>query len=240
MSFILPGMIGVSGKATLTNTYSLSMTGANEYVDFGSGTGLIGTNSVSIVAWVKISDNNDIQTILSTRSTSKGWSFDINTGLSGFTNITFWNAAAADGIRCDFATYDQWVNIVLVRDGTANNKIYVNGVSQTLTLNDENNSDPGSINSLKMGCSYISGSPNRVINGKVDEVAIIQSALSQSNVTAIYNSGEPIDLTTYSPINWWRNGDIVGGTGSTITDQGSLGDDGTLTNSPTFSTDIPS
>jgi hypothetical protein len=57
----------------------------------------------------------------------------------------------------------------------------------------------------------------------------------------------PNDLGTdglnLSPVGWWRMGDNDGGTGTTITDQGSGGNDGTLNNiaSPNgFVTDLPS
>ena len=80
----------------------------------------------------------------------------------------------------------------------------------------------------------------RTAEGLIDEVAIFNSALSASDITAIYNSGTPDDLSSYSPVGWWRMGDNDGGTGTTITDQGSGGNDGTLTNGPTFSTTVPS
>jgi len=76
--------------------------------------------------------------------------------------------------------------------------------------------------------------------GLVDEVAIWSTPLSASDVTDIYNSGVPTDLTSYSPNGWWKMGDDDSGSGTTITDQGSGGNDGTLTNGPTFSSDVPS
>ena len=75
--------------------------------------------------------------------------------------------------------------------------------------------------------------------GLLDEVATWASPLSSSDISAIYNSGAPAELDSYSPVNWWRMGDNDGGTGTTITDEGSGGDDGTLTNGPAFSTDVP-
>ncbi len=84
----------------------------------------------------------------------------------------------------------------------------------------------------------------------MDEVAIIGSALSDGGVSTgqtaggdiatLYNSGVPGNLSSFNPIGWWRMGDDDGGTGTTITDQGSGGNDGTLINGPTFSTDVPS
>ena len=77
-------------------------------------------------------------------------------------------------------------------------------------------------------------------NGLIDEVALFTSALSASDVTAIYNSGSPADISSLSPFGWWRMGDNDSGTGTTVTDQGSGSNDGTLTNGPTFSSDVPS
>ena len=73
----------------------------------------------------------------------------------------------------------------------------------------------------------------------MDELSFFNTELSVSDVTAIYNSGLPNDISSLSPVGWWRMGDNDGGTGTTVTDQGSGGNDGTLTNGPTFSTDVP-
>jgi hypothetical protein len=77
------------------------------------------------------------------------------------------------------------------------------------------------------------------MSGNIDEVAIWDSALSASDITSIYNSGVPNDISSLSPVAYYRMGDNDGGTGTTITDQGSGGNDGTLTNGPTFLTDVP-
>ena len=108
----------------------------------------------------------------------------------------------------------------------------------------------GSLNTSNIDVPQLTSVSNPVIgsfngaslflNGYVDEVAIFNSALSASDVSDIYNSGVPADLTSLSPVNWWRMGDNDGGTGTTITDQGSGGNNGTLTNGPTFSTTVPS
>ena len=77
-------------------------------------------------------------------------------------------------------------------------------------------------------------SNNTYSNGKMDEVAIFNTELSSANVSAIYNSGKPSTLSGYNPVGWWRMGDNDGGIGTTITDQGTGGNNGTLTNGPTF------
>ena len=55
------------------------------------------------------------------------------------------------------------------------------------------------------------------LDGKMDEVAILGSALSdggvsvgqfaQDDIANLYNSGVPGDLDTFNPIGWWRMGD---------------------------------
>jgi len=75
--------------------------------------------------------------------------------------------------------------------------------------------------------------------GLLDEISVFSSALSDADVATIYNSGVPGDLTDLSPAGWWRMGDNDGGTGSTVTDQGSGSNDGTL-NGATFEEDVPS
>ena len=83
-----------------------------------------------------------------------------------------------------------------------------------------------------------------------DEVAIFNTALSDGgglsigdtaggDIATLYNSGTPGDLSSFNPTSWWRMGDN-NSSGTTITDQGSEGNDGTLVNGPTFSTDVPS
>ena len=60
---------------------------------------------------------------------------------------------------------------------------------------------------LRIGQYNSSGSTQFFFTGKIDEVALFNSALSASDVTAIYNSGVPDDLTSYSPTVWYRMGD---------------------------------
>lgn len=116
---------------------------------------------------------------------------------------------------------------------------YVNG-SSVGTISFTWTTD-GSSETLHIGALKNRTNPNQnPTNGKFDEMAIFNSALSSSDIASIYNSGTPNDISSLNPVGWWRMGDDDGGTGTTITDQGSGGNDGTLTNGPTFSSDVPS
>ena len=74
-------------------------------------------------------------------------------------------------------------------------------------------------------------------DGYIDEFAYWDSDQSE-NFSAIYNNGNPADLSFYSPTHWWRMGDAENGNGSTIADQGSGGNNLTI-NGATFSKDTP-
>ena len=69
---------------------------------------------------------------------------------------------------------------------------------------------------------------NQTFRGKLDEVSIWTKALTTADVTAIYNSGTPTDLSTHvsasNLLSWWRMGDNDGGTGTTVTDVQGIGD----------------
>jgi len=72
--------------------------------------------------------------------------------------------------------------------------------------------------------------------GNQDEFAIYDSELSAAEVLAIYTDGVPTDLTDLSPVAWYR---FEEGSGTTAIDSGTGGNNGTLENSPTYSTDVP-
>ena len=115
-------------------------------------------------------------------------------------------------------------------------KIYINGsLSSTTGSNGgtyvamENTSQPFEIGRYFNGVEHFAGN--------MDEVAVFNSELSASDVTSIYGSGVPTSLASLSPVSWWRCGD--GDTSPTLTDNGSGGNDGTMTNFTTFSTDVP-
>jgi len=68
----------------------------------------------------------------------------------------------------------------------------------------------------------------------VDEFAVWQSDQT-SNISTIYNSGSPGNLTSLSPLAWYQ---FEEGSGTTAIDSGTGGNNGTI-NGATYSTDVP-
>ena len=134
-----------------------------------------------------------------------------------------------------FTSTTEWYHIVSTYDGSRTNaglKIYVNGSEAASTGANSMNAGAWTNNAdFKVG---------RSTDGHIDEVSVYNSELSATDITTLYNSGIPGDVTSLNPVGWWRMGDNDGGTGTTVTDQGSGGNDGSLTNDAVFATDVPS
>ena len=96
----------------------------------------------------------------------------------------------------------------------------------------------GNSNSTKIGNRGDGGTFGRFI-GNMDEVAFFDSALTNDNISTIYTGG-PNDISDLSPLSWYRMGD--GDTFPTLTDNGSGGNNGTMTNmvSADIEEDVPS
>jgi hypothetical protein len=114
-----------------------------------------------------------------------------------------------------------WHNIVITYNSSATNLIaYTDGVeTYNATYNAGTNNVIDRISEDTYGNYW---------KGNLDELAVWTSELTSSDVTAIYNSGVPNDLTSLSPISWYRMGEAANYSGGTwtLTDQGSGGNDG--------------
>jgi len=138
-------------------------------------------------------------------------------------------------------TTGSWFHIVTTYSGVGGSnaadgmKIYINGSLETSTnvikqsyTAMKNTTAPLTIGKYNASASQISGT--------MDEVSIFNTELSQSDITSIYGGGTPSDISSISGlVSWWR----FEGSGTTATDSGSGGNNGTLTNGVTRSADVP-
>ena len=134
-----------------------------------------------------------------------------------------------------------WTHVVFSFDGS-NGTIYINGsiVPQTYTITTNKSWwwDDLIPTVQRLGILRVNGySAQQKYNGNIEEQSVFTSALSSTEVSAIYNNGLPTDLSSQSNIlAWYRCGD--GDTAPILTDNiGS--NNGTMTNFTTFSTDVP-
>ena len=242
-------------SAGYVNTYSLEFDGTNEYVDLGNALDF-STTPFTVSAWVQISDDNSLMSVYGmndddfTIAINTEWNY-FRVTTSGGESCQVNNAASspANAIKT-MVEGGGWHHIVFVRgSGYANNKIYLDSVSQTMGTNTIDDTDIGDSDHL-IGIG--DGSSNDPFKGKIDEVAIWDVVLDAAAVVVIYNSGVPIALdaddgnydNSGNLQGWWRMGDgTESGSGATVYDMSTNSNDGTVTNmgiSPTYSTDVPS
>ncbi|MAN64824.1 MAG: hypothetical protein CMI60_23055 [Parvibaculum sp.] len=237
MSIVLPSLLGLNKPSSVAwngNNYSLSFDGADDYL-------LMGTSAIS----------------LDTNFTISVWFKPTSDALSGYDFMCGWGNAASGQARVvqilnsklSFEIYFSRVSgsTTLSADTWYHGAVTFSGNDVEIFLNGSSDGT-GTLSRATMASSLTfaggTGTMTSVgfvpFSGLIDEFSVFDSVLSSSDITAIYNSGVPADISSLSPVGWWRMGDNDGGTGSTVTDQGSGKNNGTLTNGPTFSTTVPS
>jgi len=231
-----------------SNISSVALDGTDDYLSINSASELVfGDGSdlaFSISSWVYIDTLSNF-TILTKGVYSSTGEYHVRMTGGQKMQLVLYDGAAFQSCFINQAlSTGQWYNFVFTYDGRGGTSAkdgilgYLNGSPATLSR-----SSSGSYSGMSSSAAplYIGRNGSNYSDGLVDEVAFFNSELSASNVTAIYNSGVPSDLTSLSPIAWWRMGDgIEGGSGTTVYDMAGYGNNATLTNGPTFSSTVPS
>ncbi len=238
--------------APLVNNNSVILGGTNQYIDTAAALTL---QSASV--WIKpdstIQSSSGGQVVLGGDGTNYRPLF-IGDATSYVSNevvgVAYGSGAFGTGSGLTLSN-SSWSHIFIAwqtssqsNGGSAGYDFWINGVLQTTGSGAQSGgtppTSPMSIGSLDIGRRQNS---SQYYAGLVDEVALWSTDVS-ADIATIYNSGKPDDLNNSSvvstaPVNWWRMGDNNNGTGTTISDQGSVPADGTLINGPTFSSDVP-
>jgi len=212
--------------STIFNRYSFDFDGTDDYVNCGNNATLSPTTELSISAWFK-SSATSYQIIASKTyyrinlvNSSGRLQFIVYYSPSNFTSTyTPIGTSYQDG---------QWHHVLCTHQVNGRHKIFVDGVLLADATSSTSNIFTGST-------PFIIGNKNTSqsfrFNGNIDEVAFFDSDQS-ANASTIYNGGVPNDMSSLSPVSWWRMGDNATWNGSnwTLTDQGSGGNNGTSTN----------
>lgn len=215
----------------ITNTYSLSFDGSNDYLDTGSKYDFIQqTSTFSISFWVKFTNHASttaIQGLLSTTYTSsfKGLYVFYDNRSGNKTLKALNSASSAVTLAVNNAITDNdWHHIGITSLSGGNFKLYRDG-SEIDSLSAPATTTTSANNNLRIGRSDASGG-GHYFGGLIDEVAIFNTELSGTQINEIYNSGTPNDIDSLNPRSWWRMGDSNSGTGN-VTDDGVLGNTAT-------------
>jgi hypothetical protein len=119
------------------------------------------------------------------------------------------------------ASSDGWQHIMYTYDGGTTGsssgdindyysrfKLFINGVQQTTINSNGNYGNTTGLSGQNLRVGRYNSANYMRNNCKIDELAIFDSDQS-GNVSSIYNSGTPFDLSTLGtqPKHWWRMGD---------------------------------
>ncbi len=216
------------------STRSIALDGVDDYVDCENPTSLQITNTMTLSAWVKTTDTSTYEIIIGKDSISTGTRSFLLYRSGSVARFLIFNSSGTEFVEGTTTINDgNWHHIMGVNDGT-DLKIYVNG-----TLEGTNVGGGGTflngISPFNIGRRATAPANRGYFTGTIDEVAVWNSDQS-ANASAI-GSTIPTDLSSYNPLSWWRCGD--GDTAPTLTDNGSGGNNGTMANFTTFSTDVP-
>ena len=231
---------GSESNVNKQSNYSMDFDGSSQYISFGSSSSLLTTGGFSVSWWMKTTVTADDPIILMDdwASGNRNWKIE---SLSSSSVIRFYVFASTNVIVLANTSINDgnWHHLLATYDGTSNAdglKLYVDGGTPfTATAS---STGIRSTSSAEATIGATSGGGAFRLEGTVDEVAIWNSDQS-ANASAIYNSGAPNDISSLSPLSWWRMGD--GDTAPILTDNGSASNDGTMTfmSSANFVPDVP-
>ena len=254
----------ITGGAALSayNQFALSFDGTNDFVNTGATFQSTFRNSFSVSCWqntdnytqtdtlwgASSDDNNFIK--LFQRGSGRKLCFQFKANGSNSRQET-----ASAEFDADNGLNGAWVNWVVTatKTGTGSSnitvKIFKNGSDVTASsalssgCTAANQGAFAITHNISIGAFNNAGSAANLLPGLIDEWALWSVALDADAVAAIYNSGVPFDLTADKG-NYDNSGSLVAfygfneGSGTTATDA-TGGSNGTLTNGPTYSTNIP-
>ena len=240
----------MSSVGSFSNVYSVAFDGSNDFVTMGNvlNTSNTGADELSISVWYKTT-TNATQLIVAkwaNQSPFNGYAlFLVGKELRFFIGSFVGNAYINVKSNSINSLIDgNWHHVVLTYDGSRASsgvKIYVDSTEISLNIirdvAPDGVSDYSSYQDFMIGVRGNASNIGLPFDGNIDEVAVFNSELSASDVTAIYGIGVPTSLASYSPLSWWRCGD--GDTASTLTDNGSGDNNGTI-NGATIVEDVPS
>ena len=204
----------------------------SQYINFGTISSM-NSGNLSVSLWIYI-DNNDYNYIF--ESNNGGGAIAgigcvlYSTTDSTYPNSLFFSRTTTDGKNAgmwppeDFnIKRNKWQHLAFVFNDSQNQtKFYLNS-TLLKTTNGTSGNTISPTQDLTLGRQLPRVGTNLDFNGNMSNFAIFNSILTNSQISTLYNNGTPETAISFSPTNWWK----LDTGGSTITDYGSGGNNGT-------------
>jgi len=161
---------------------AVTFNGTNQYVSVENNANIALTSTISVTAWIKVTNNLPQQQILSKYniiSPYQGYAMglsirNLNTGWLDWWDGTAWRTSNT------VIPNNTWTHVVVTQSGTEI-KFYVNG-SSVVTVTGAN--IPA--NSINAAIGSISGGGGGFFNGSMDDVRIYNRALTSGEISGLY------------------------------------------------------
>jgi hypothetical protein len=231
--------------AVVETNYSLSFDGdSGDNVEINNFAGL--SNDITVAGWVLFNDSTNEDCIIEKHESNWGGQFPTPTGwwLRKEQRKLRWLGMTVNGQMNNESSINlpigSYVFVAATYDGVSS-KLYINGVDCSgsgQTLSNPGGSIISNSRSIVMGMGRWGAQNNDIyttmlMDGNISEISIWNSALTQEQIQT-YMSTPPTG-NEEGLVGYW---DFNEGTGSTLTDQTSNGNDGVI-NGATWSTDVP-
>ena len=249
----------------IENKYSLNFDGVDDYVDFGDAAPFTPNydssgDGFSTSFWIKLSSGATANQQILAKSdffASGAYHYEYNIRTTGTSKvkIIFYGGdsnSIIQSLQIDTTlSADTWHHVAFTFNlADANTSIigYLDGVKKT-NASGATYASAGTWAAVSNTVAplYIGRIGNSYGKMKLDEISLWNYLLTQSDITSIYNEGNPTDLSLdrYIPevVGYWRNGDTAGqSVYPTITDDSVDSNNGTMTNmaAEDIVTDAPS
>ena len=233
------------------NILSGSFDGTDDYLEIPQGAFDLGTGNWTFSFWFRPTGiTSTSETIFMVQGSSGKY-------LAGFIRNDAFMLSDWNNTTLSYSTTladNTWYHGAYIKNGsgTTDLHLYLNGTKRLEGYHAHTPDYGNDTATTRIGEIQTIAPHSFPFQGQIDEFAFWSSALTSSDITAIYNSGVPADLSSLSPVGWWRLGDGTGDTDSgggapantdtigTVVDQGSGGNNATGTNGPTYSSTVPS
>ena len=191
---------------------ALDFDGSGNHIDLGTISSF-DDGDISFSLWCKLTTTGTFQYILS--STHTGSIAGINIAINSSGLVLFEraqdiaNTQNNTGYAISGFTYGNWHHLCGTYNATSGElKAYVDGVLKS-TTNDSADARSAST-ALKIG-GLSTYATLYAAQGQISNIAIFNTTLDSSAVTALYNNGTPETSISSSPVSWWKLNNLTTG-----------------------------
>ena len=212
------------------NAQYLEFDGTNDYIEATDNSFPMGSEVRTAAMWIKTTQTGEKYFFCYGKDDTQYQRWSI--GISNGHNLVEFNNASVHSEK--IVNDGLWHHIAASYDGT-NMNIYVDGAKESLSGDINVTFDTKSSGKVLIGDNSDTSVPagSYRFKGSIDEVSVFNKALSADEILELYKSGGGLNLTSNSGdyvsssnlVGYWRFNE---GTGTTVGDASSKGNDGTI------------